>query len=172
MVSYEPRGGARLTRGGEQLALHVLRRHRLVELFLVKVLKLDWSEVHAEAEELEHAISDKVLSRIDELLGYPSVDPHGDPIPTARGKISRSEHMTMADCTPGTRVRVARIVDQDPPFLQFLDRCGLTPGVSSASLHDQETNDAVAESVRIRPKGKEPVTVGTAAAGKILVEAD
>jgi len=168
LVAYEPRGGARLTRGGEQLALHVLRRHRLVELFLVKVLKLDWSEVHAEAEELEHAISDKVLARIDELLGFPSVDPHGDPIPTARGKISRSEQTTMADCQPGARVRVARIVDQDPPFLQFLDRCGLTPGVSATV----EGNDAVAESVRIRPKGKEAVTVGTAAADKILVEAE
>src|SRR5215213_586226 len=78
LVEYEPRGGARLTRGGEQLALHVLRRHRLVEVFLVKVLGLDWSEVHAEAEELEHAISDKVLDKIDKLLGHPSVDPHGD----------------------------------------------------------------------------------------------
>src|SRR4051812_48756311 len=67
LVDYEPRGGARLTRGGEQLALHVLRRHRLVELLLVKVLGLDWSEVHAEAEELEHVISDKVLDRIDAL---------------------------------------------------------------------------------------------------------
>src|SRR5689334_14179600 len=86
LVSYEPRGGARLTRGGEQLALHVLRRHRLVELFLVKVLKLDWSEVHAEAEELEHAISEKVLERMDSLLGHPSVDPHGDPIPPAKGR--------------------------------------------------------------------------------------
>src|SRR5438309_1705668 len=86
LVAYEPRGGVRLTRGGEQLALHVLRRHRLVELFLVKVLGLDWSEVHAEADELEHAISDKVLDRIDGLLGRPSVDPHGDPIPSAKGK--------------------------------------------------------------------------------------
>src|SRR6266404_5039391 len=66
LVTYEPRGGVRLTRGGEQLALHVLRRHRLVELFLVKVVGLDWSEVHAEADELEHAISDKVLERIDQ----------------------------------------------------------------------------------------------------------
>src|SRR5215467_12258310 len=90
LVEYEPRSGARLTRGGEQLALHVLRRHRLVELFLVKVLGLDWSEVHEEAEELEHAISDKVLERIDALLGHPSVDPHGDPIPTARGQVKQS----------------------------------------------------------------------------------
>src|SRR5256885_15044056 len=87
LVDYEPRSGARLTRGGEQLALHVLRRHRLVELFLVKVLGLDWSEVHPEAEELEHAISDKVLEKIDALLGRPRVDPHGDPIPTAKGKV-------------------------------------------------------------------------------------
>src|SRR5712691_11026864 len=74
LVSYEPRGGVRLTRGGEQLALHVLRRHRLVELFLVKVLGLDWSEVHEEADELEHAISDKVLERNDQYLGRPSTD--------------------------------------------------------------------------------------------------
>src|SRR6476620_1488806 len=85
LVTYEPRGGVRLTRGGEQLALHVLRRHRLGELFLVKVLGLDWSEVHEEADELEHAISDKVLEKSDAYLGRPSTDPHGDPIPTAKG---------------------------------------------------------------------------------------
>src|SRR3982751_1400223 len=108
LVSYEPRGGARLTRGGEQLALHVLRRHRLVELFLVKVLGLDWSEVHDEAEELEHAISDKVLERIDRLLGHPSVDPHGDPIPTAKGKVSDTPLASLADCALGRPVKVAR----------------------------------------------------------------
>ncbi|MGH7179941.1 MAG: metal-dependent transcriptional regulator, partial [Tepidisphaeraceae bacterium] len=88
LVDYEPREGVKLTRGGEQLALHVLRRHRLVELFLVKFLGLDWSEVHEEAEQLEHAISDKVLEKIDALLERPSVDPHGDPIPPAHGKPS------------------------------------------------------------------------------------
>src|SRR5438552_18621949 len=90
LVEYEPRGGVRLTSGGEQLALHVIRRHRLVELFLVKVVGLDWSEVHAEAEELEHAISDKVMEKIDALLGRPSVDPHGDPIPLANGQLMPS----------------------------------------------------------------------------------
>src|SRR3954467_15689525 len=74
LVDYEPRGGVRLSGKGEKLALHVLRRHRLVELFLVEVLGLDWAEVDAEAEELEHAISDKVLSKIDELLNFPKVD--------------------------------------------------------------------------------------------------
>src|SRR5947199_7770404 len=91
LVAYEPRSGVKLTKGGEQLALHVLRRHRLVELFLVKVVGLDWSEVHEEAEELEHAISDKVLERIDQLLGHPSVDPHVDPIPTAKGTMSEEQ---------------------------------------------------------------------------------
>src|SRR5215217_938715 len=85
LVDYEPRGGVRLTTKGEKLALHVLRRHRLVELFLVEVLGLDWSEVDEEAEELEHAISDKVLARIDHTLGHPHFDPHGDPIPSSKG---------------------------------------------------------------------------------------
>lgn len=166
LVSYEPREGTRLTRGGEQLALHVLRRHRLVELFLVKVLGLNWSEVHAEAEELEHAISDKVLERIDVLLEHPRVDPHGDPIPTAKGKVAQTRSWTIADCEPGMSVRIARVIDQDPPFLQFLDRCGLTPGIAAVV----EANDPLADSVRIRPKGREPVTLGAVAAGKILVE--
>src|SRR5436305_5917057 len=106
LVAYEPRGGARLTRGGEQLALHVLRRHRLVELFLVKVLGLDWSEVHTEADELEHAVSDKVLERMDALLGRPSVDPHGDPIPTAKGHLDELRLDSLADCPLGRTVKI------------------------------------------------------------------
>src|SRR5882724_918609 len=117
LVAYEPRFGAKLTKGGEQLALHVLRRHRLVELFLVKVLGLDWSEVHDEAEELEHAISEKVLQRIDKLLGHPSVDPHGDPIPTAKGKVSEERLVRLPESETGAKVRIARIVDQDARFL-------------------------------------------------------
>src|SRR4051812_42496064 len=130
LVDYEPRTGVRLTHAGEQLALHVLRRHRLVELFLVKVLGLDWSEVHDEAEHLEHAISEKVLEKIDVLLGRPSVDPHGDPIPTSKGKLAAPKLASLVDCDPGAPVRIARIADQEPGFLQFLRRSGLTPGVA------------------------------------------
>lgn len=166
LVTYEPRGGTKLTKGGEQLALHVLRRHRLVELFLVKVLGLDWSEVHAEAEELEHAISDKVLERMDALLDRPSVDPHGDPIPPARGRPQASSKQTLTDCEPGKSYRIARVVDQEPAFLQFVERCGLMPGVSVAI----DGRDDLADAVRVRPRGKEPVTLGTSAATKILVE--
>jgi DtxR family Mn-dependent transcriptional regulator len=165
LVLYEPRGGTKLTRGGEQLALHVLRRHRLVELFLVKVLGLDWSEVHAEAEELEHAISDKVLERIDSILDRPSVDPHGDPIPTARGKVREKDRRSLSDCAPGETVQITRVMDQDAPFLQFVDRSGLTPGVVATV----ESHEAFADAMRVRPKGKEAVTLGMSAAAKIMV---
>ena len=167
LVEYEPRGGARLTPGGERLALHVLRRHRLVELFLVKVVGLDWSEVHAEAEELEHAISDKLLARIDALLGHPTVDPHGDPIPSAKGTLHPAgPHRTLVDCPTGRPLRVARVIDQDPAFLQFVDRCGLMPGVAVTV----ESRDAQADAVRVRTADRQPVTLGNAAAEKILVE--
>lgn len=167
LVDYEPRGGVRLTRNGEQLALHVLRRHRLVELLLVNVLGLDWSEVHDEAEELEHAISDKVLERIDAVLGHPTVDPHGDPIPSAKGKVDSSRRSSMAECPTGVPLRVARVLDQEPAFLQFVERNGLRPGIPIVV----EARDPVADAVVIRPDGRGPVTIGTAAAKKILVEA-
>jgi DtxR family Mn-dependent transcriptional regulator len=167
LVTYEPRGGVKLSRGGEQLALHVLRRHRLVELFLVKVLGLDWSEVHAEAEELEHAISDKVIDRIDALLEHPSVDPHGDPIPPAKGRPHPTPRRTsLADSEPGKTYRIARIIDQAPAFLQFADRCGLVPGVAVM----MEGRDELADAIRVRPRGRDSLTLGTAAATKIQVE--
>jgi DtxR family Mn-dependent transcriptional regulator len=167
LVAYEPRGGVKLTRAGEQLALHVLRRHRLVELFLVKVLGLDWSEVHDEAEELEHAVSDKVLERIDALLDHPSVDPHGDPIPPARGRPHPStRHLPLSACEPGQKYRVARVVDQGPDFLQFVHRCGLLPGTELIV----EARDDIADAIRVRPHDASALTLGTAAASKILVE--
>lgn len=166
LVDYEPRGGVRLTHNGEQLALHVLRRHRLVELFLVKVVGLDWSEVHAEAEELEHVISEKVLERIDALLGHPTVDPHGDPIPSAKGKVDNIRMSSLADCVTGQPLRVARVMDQDVAFLQFVERSGLMPGVTI----QVESRDASADAVLVRPQGRRPVTLGSTAAGKILVE--
>ena len=167
LVQYEPRGGVRLTHGGEQLALHVLRRHRLVELFLVKVLGLDWSEVHAEAEELEHAVSDKVLNKIDAYLGRPSVDPHGDPIPSAKGKVAEPRLQSLSDCAVDTKFRVARVMDQDPAFLQFVERCGLMPGVAVTV----QVRDKLADAVWVRPGERRAVPLGTSAAAKILVEA-
>jgi DtxR family Mn-dependent transcriptional regulator len=166
LVQYEPRGGVRLTHGGEQLALHVLRRHRLVELFLVKVLELDWSQVHAEAEELEHAISDKVLERIDAYLGHPSVDPHGDPIPSAKGQVAEVKHASLGNCAVNQPFRIARIIDQDAQFLQFVERCGLMPGVAVKV----EVRDEFADAIWVRPRDRRAIPLGSSAAAKILVE--
>ena len=167
LLEYEPRGGVRLTPEGVRLALGVLRRHRLIELFLVQVLKLDWSEVHPEAEELEHALSDKVLERIDDLLGHPDTDPHGDPIPAADGSPRKLELRSLAECTASEPVRIARVLDQEADFLQFVDRHGLTPGTTIVI----EQRSASADAVTLRPLDGEPVTMGTSAAAKILVAA-
>lgn len=166
LVDYEPRDGVRLTASGEQLALHVLRRHRLVELFLVEVMGLDWSQVHDEAEQLEHAISDTVLEQIDKLLGGPSVDPHGDPIPTAKGMVDHGSTMTLSHCSGGQSARICRVLDQDPRFLKFADGHGLMPGIEV--IVDEP--DQLADTVTIQPMDKSPVTIGTSAADKIIVE--
>ncbi len=128
LVTYEPYSGVRLTASGRQLAVHVLRRHRLIELFLVKVMGMDWSEVHAEAEELEHAVSDRLIERMDEMLGYPSADPHGDPIPDVHGVVEEVVLPSLLDCELGEPLRVARVGDQSREFLQLLERRGLKPG--------------------------------------------
>jgi len=167
LVQYEPRGGVRLTPEGARLALGVLRRHRLIELFLVQVLKLDWSEVHAEAEELEHALSEKVLTRIDDLLGHPDTDPHGDPIPPADGTPRKLELRSLAECPVHEPLRIARVVDQAPDFLQFVDRHGLTPGTHITITE----HNASADAVTLRPIDGQPVTMGAAAAAKLLVAA-
>lgn len=165
LVDYEPRGGVRLTDAGAKLALQVLRRHRLIELFLVEVLGLDWSEVHDEAEELEHALSDKVLERIDAHLGHPDTDPHGDPIPPPRGHPPRQTLESLADCGIDQPLSVARVVDQDQAFLRFAHRHGLTPGAGVVVT----ARDPAADAVTIRAGDRPPVTLGTAAAAKIMV---
>ena len=114
LVRYEPYAGVRLTRSGEKLAALVLRRHRLIELFLVRVLGMSWTEVHDEAEHLEHAVSERLIDRIDEMLGRPAVDPHGDPIPDPDGTVSRTRYDTLLTCPLHTAVTVQRVSDQDP----------------------------------------------------------
>ncbi|MCS7034424.1 MAG: metal-dependent transcriptional regulator, partial [Phycisphaerae bacterium] len=166
LVEYAPRSGVRLTRGGELLALHVLRRHRLIELFLVKMLGMDWSEVHHEAEELEHAISEKVLQAIDSALGHPLVDPHGDPIPSAKGRIAPGSALSLAACGLRRRVRICRVLDQQPKFLQLAERLGLMPG----AVVRVEDRDEVAGTMIVSHADGAAVTLGVAAGRQILVE--
>lgn len=125
LAVYTPYEGARLTPAGRTLALRVLRRHRLIELFLVRTLALSWDEVHEEAEHMEHAVSDLLIDRIDAFLGYPATDPHGDPIPKADGTVADSSDRRLADLEVGTPFQVVRVIDQSPEFLRYLTECGL-----------------------------------------------
>lgn len=166
LLSYEPYSGVRLTDSGRQLAVHVLRRHRLIELFLVKVMGMDWSEVHAEAEELEHAVSDRLIEKMDEMLGYPSADPHGDPIPDIHGVVEEVVLPSLLDCDLGAPLRVARVGDQNRDFLQLLERKGLKPG-SGLTV---QSRDEAADAVELRLDSGETLTLGFRAASKIYVE--
>ncbi|MEM8933412.1 MAG: metal-dependent transcriptional regulator, partial [Acidobacteriota bacterium] len=166
LLTYEPYGGVRLTDEGRRTAGHVLRRHRLVELFLVEHLGFDWSEVHDEAERLEHALSDKVVDRIDAVLGHPTVDPHGDPIPDGEGALRPLELVALATAPPGEVVTIARVSDQDETFLKFIERHGLRPGAQVVvSQHDP-----LADAVTLEPLDRDPVTLGGEAAAKLWIE--
>lgn len=150
LARYAPRKGLRLTDHGRTLAVQVLRRHRLIEYFLVETLGMDWADIHEEAERLEHAISDRVLERIDALLGHPEVDPHGDPIPTRDGRIPAVDTQSLADSAPGQSVVVERVLRQDPAFLQFVGERGLSPG-SRVEVVRQEKAGGLVE---VREPGK------------------
>ncbi len=165
LVRYEPYVGVRLTASGEKLAGMVLRRHRLIELFLVKVLGMSWADVHDEAEQLEHAVSERLIDRIDEMLGRPDVDPHGDPIPTAQGKIARQDHDDLMTAPIGAPLVVTRILDQDASFLRFVEQQGVVPG-GAVRL---ESRDAAADSVALSVGTGEVITIGARAASKVLV---
>ena len=165
LMRYTPRRGARLTARGEKVALGVLRRHRIVETFLVQHLGLDWSEVHAEAEVLEHAISEKVLDRLDELLGHPTTDPHGSPIPPANGKMRRVAMRPLSRCRAGQRVTIGRLLDTAPGFLKLAETLGLMPNTKVRVIEVNEDADAVTLQIGRR----KPTTIGLSAADKVMV---
>ena len=166
LVRYEPYAGVQLTEAGQRLAALVLRRHRLLELFLVKVLDMSWAEVHEEAERLEHAASDRLIDRIDAMLGRPSVDPHGDPIPDSDGSIVTPRYQSLLTCPLNTSLVLSRVTNQDTDFLRFLESNELTPGQSIRV----ENRDNAADHVLVRRVGsQEAVAIGMRAAATLLV---
>ncbi len=165
LADYEPRAGLRLTEEGRILALRMLRRHRLIEYFLVEVLEMDWAEIHVEAEALEHAVSDRMLEKLDAYLGHPKYDPHGDPIPNADGLIEEPVLRPLSECPAGTKARVARIQNQDTAFLNFAQSAGLVPG---AALHILKCDQA-ADCMELRVGKAEPRVIGLSAAARVLV---
>jgi DtxR family transcriptional regulator, Mn-dependent transcriptional regulator len=139
LVTHEPYGAVGLTADGRALALAMVRRHRLVETFLVEVLGYGWDEVHDEAEILEHAVSDVFVERLADHLGHPTRDPHGDPIPAPDGTIDPPAATVLWDAAPA-RWHVARISDADPDLLRYVQQVGL---VLDATVVVVERRDAV-----------------------------
>lgn len=164
LATYTPYEGVRLTQQGTTLALRITRRHRLIELFLVKTLNMTWDEVHEEAEHMEHAVSDLLIDRIDAYLGHPTSDPHGDPIPRADGSIDEAESRRLVECDAGEKFRLVRVIDQAPDFLRFLADSKLTIGAQGEVVTNRAESGALTLSV-----GDRTITLGRDAAQKILV---
>jgi DtxR family Mn-dependent transcriptional regulator len=145
-IRYQPRKGVELLDEGRDLAVRIIRRHRLIETFLERVLDYDWSEVHDEAEHLEHAVSDYFIDRVDEYLGYPVADPHGDPIPSAGGVFSRTPSRPLTETTERTSTTIVRLSDDTKGFLDMIRTNHLTPGEEITV----DANDPVARIVAVR----------------------
>jgi len=144
LLEHIPYRGVDLTPAGERVALEVVRHHRLLELYLAETLGVAVESVHAEADRLEHVLSEELEARIDRALGFPTHDPHGDPIPNPEGAITPHEVDTLLTCPVGEPLTVTRIADQDPAFLRFIESNGLKPGQSV----EVETRDAAADGER------------------------
>lgn len=166
LAEYTPYEGVRLTDSGRNLALRVLRRHRLIELFLAQTLELSWDEVHEEAENMEHAVSDHLIDRIEKFLGYPTTDPHGDPIPRADGTIEITHDRSLAEATAGETFRLVRVLDQSPEFLRYLSESGLPLGVEGEVAANRRESGVVAITI-----GDSETTLARDVAEKLLIAA-
>lgn len=166
LVEYERYRGVRLTAAGRRAALRTLRRHRVIEAYLVRALGYGWDSVHEEAERLEHAASDTLIDRMAEAIGEPVTDPHGAPIPTREGTIDETPHPSLADAEVGSRNRVVRVGDEDPGMLRHLDSLGLRPGVEVTL-----TSRAPFDGPLTIEVGSTTQQVGAALASRVLVAA-
>lgn len=163
LATHTPYEGARLTDAGNRLALAVIRRHRLLELFLSHTLDMTWDEVHEEAEHMEHAVSDLLIDRIERFLGHPDVDPHGDPIPRADGSLAEPPGAPLSTCEAGQTFRVVRVLDQDPAFLRYLSECGLDLNAEGEVRENRPESGAIVCHLNGRD-----VALGLKAAEKVL----
>jgi DtxR family transcriptional regulator, Mn-dependent transcriptional regulator len=170
LLRHEPYYGVRLTGAGELAALRIIRRHRVLELFLVEKLGYEWDRVHDEAERLEHAASDELIERLARLMGEPERDPHGNAIPTAQGEVDTSRYPALGDLEPGHPRRVLEVEVEEPEQLRYLGSLDLYPGaeveVVRKSPFDgpvslqvngspQVISHSLAQRIRVRPDGDE-----------------
>lgn len=165
-IVHAPYGQVTLTQKGQTLALEMTRRHRLIETFLVEQLQYSWDEVHDEADQLEHAVSQQFIARLDAALGFPERDPHGDPIPREDGSVSLPEAELLADLDVPAEVRIERISDAEPEMLKFFATHGMFPGTKLAV----SAGDPYTETVRVTvDQAERPILIGALASAAVWV---
>lgn len=174
LLEHSPYGAVKLTERGHRFAVEMIRRHRLIETFLVEVLGYRWDQVHDEAETLEHAVSDFMIDRIDAHLGHPERDPHGDAIPRADGTIAQPDAMRLTGAQPGGEFTVERISDDDPELLQFFADHGIRYGTHLSTRPAAPYSDTVEIVVSSAPDDKDaptdtPLPLGRKATDSIWV---
>ena len=165
LADYESYKGLRLTEAGRKVALEVLRHHRLLELYLRQELGYQWDMVHEEAEHLEHHISEEFEDKLDELLGYPTHDPHGDPIPTRSGQVAETAATSLIDVEAGQACTIQRVSDTDPELLTYLENLDLLPRKTVKVLDKAPFNGPLTLQVSNRKQ-----IIGNEIASKIFVE--
>lgn len=166
LVAYAPYQGIKLTEKGKKEALGIVRKHRLAELFLVKVLGLGWEEVHDIAEQLEHVNSSRFYERIDELLSYPKFDPHGEPIPDSNGKIQAQKRTSLSDLAEGSTATITAVTEDEKSFLDHLNAKGLQIG-DAVTIKKRELFDG---SITLQHKSKKEILLTHQVAERIWVE--
>ncbi len=165
LVEHEPYHGVRLSEAGEREALRIIRRHRVIEAYLIEKLGYSWDQVHAEAERLEHAASDDLVERLADALGHPAADPHGSPIPTAEGEVAEWQHPALSRVAAGARVIVREVSDADEGRLRYLAELGLYPGTRVEVMEHEPFEGPI----RVRVAGAER-SVSRALADIVRVE--
>lgn len=143
VINYEKYYGVNVTSKGKTEALMVIRKHRLWETFLVEKLGFTWDEVHEVAEQLEHINSPRLIEKLDEFLGFPKVDPHGDPIPDHKGKLKVQPQITIDQLAIGYQGKIAAVKDSDSNLLKYLDKIGAKPGIKIKIIGKEEYDDSM-----------------------------
>ncbi|WP_028709706.1 metal-dependent transcriptional regulator [Propionicicella superfundia] len=163
-IDYEPYGRIGLTEAGRVVAVEIVRRHRIIETYLHEQLGLSWDQVHDEADQLEHAVSELVLARMDEVLGHPEKDPHGDPIPDVHGNVPASRSELLTEAMPGADVQVVRVSDRSPDILRYLEGHGIVVGTHLQVVSRHDAASAIHVDV-----GGAPVELSLHSAAAVLV---
>lgn len=164
-VTYNKFDGAKLSQTGKEIAINIVRRHRIWETYLYKQLKFSWSEVHEIAEQLEHVNSDKLIDRIYDVIGNPDFDPHGDPIPNKQGKLPKSDRRPLSQSLKGCRCIILGVSEHSEVFLNYLTelKIGLNDKITVEQIN------AYDDSLKLLTKNKELVLITSKAAKQILV---